>query len=368
VPITFKQTVRDVGFMEALNERYMAMQFGTGARLRFYEQLSRLLGSQVTLDKALTEMYRVHSRDGTKLTKPIVVVLGKLIKSHNEGLTLADGLSDYISVQERALIAAGEQSGKLKECLDDTTMLVTKQRAMRSAVIGGMMYPIALFAVMGYLLHIVATKLAPNLARLVKPDQATGSVKALLVLGSTVQHYGTWISLGIIFIVALSIYSLPRFTGRLRLMLEGAPPWSIYKAVLGSTFLLNLSVLIGSGMQLRVAIRMLGEHASPWLKERIDSAYYGTRQESLGVALDRSGYVFPGQDAIDHISIIGGLDGFDDALSSFGRDWMDQSVHRVESATRVIFYVGIAFVAFLLLLVVNGAQGIQDVVSNTTGH
>lgn len=349
---------------ERFEQVVVKLQFGASARIEFYEALSILLeGNQVLLIDALRELYSIASDQNRKPRNPRAIVIHDCMQRLSEGQSLSDALSTWVPYQETSLIAAGEQSGKLRRAFEDAIRVITAKQQIQAAVLSATVYPILLFGMAGLLLVIVSTKLVPKLEKLTNPATWQGAAAALYELSQFVLHYGIVSTVILAAAIVLVLLSLPRMRGPVRIWLDKIPPWSIYRTLHGSTFLLNVAVMLQSGIRLQDALGLLGEHANPWLKERIDAALYGTGTGgNLGVALDEAGHEFPDKRAIQFLRVLASRDGFEEAIARFGNRWLDQSIKRIQATAKLSFGIGIGLVGALLILILAGTSGIQDAI------
>ncbi|MEW9809025.1 MAG: type II secretion system F family protein [Candidatus Symbiodolus clandestinus] len=347
--------------LQQLDYRLAKMAFGSSIRLDFYQALLLLLDNQVRLNEALKELYRVYSHEGRKASAPVAIVINDCLTGMKEGIAFSERLSAWVPIEEGMLLQSGEAAGRLAAAFGETEKLIEAKKQIVSAVAGAVTYPIALIAMSGFLLNMVATELVPQLAQLVDPKSWTGSAAILNVLASFTTDYGL-LTVGIVITLAVVIgFSLPRFNGPGRIWLDKLPPWSLYRMIQGATFLLNVSALIQSGMQLNMALAKLAVSTSPWLKVRINSTLKQLAAgKNFGEALCATGYHFPDAKANRFLSVIAEYSGLDIALAKFGRSWLTETVQGIQKISKLILIGGIMLVGSIMLLVIAGANGLQD--------
>lgn len=109
------------------------------------------------------------------------------------------------------------------------------------------------------------------------------------------------------------LFSLPRWTSRSRLAVEGILPWSLYRIWQGSSFLLSVAALMNAGVKMdEVSLGKLGKNADPYLAQRIKAIRRGiVLGANLGDALHQTGLVFPDREIIADLRIYAQLRGFD---------------------------------------------------------
>lgn len=353
--------------INSFNNFIIRLQFGFGARVEFYEAMTLLMENGVLLNDALKEMYKIASDEGRKPKKSLAIVIYDCMMGVAEGLPLSKAMSTWISSDECSLIAAGEKSGRLIDdeggpgAFSQAIKVITAKRDILGAIAMATVYPTFLGILATYLLNMVATQLVPKLAKTTNPATWEGPAALLYEIANFVTGYGKLALAAVLLVIAVIFVSFPYLRGNVRFYLDKVPPWSIYRMLHGSTFLLNVSVLLQSGIKLQDALELLSESASPWLKERIDAAKYGIGiGGNLGVALYKAGYDFPDKKAVQFLMILSNREGFEKALARFGDRWLASTIKKIQSVAKVALAVGVLLIGVLMLIVVAGAGGIQD--------
>ena len=340
------------------------IQFGSHQRIELYDALSTLVENGTMVTIAIEKMEEIYSSHGKKKGDPRARILRDCLDKINRGVKLSDALGPWVSYEEKTIISSGEKSGDLVSSFNRCISLISKKGEIRGALLG-LTYPAFLMVMAGYMLNLIATKLIPKLARTVNPELAEGSVKTLFNLAYFVNNYGMISIISIVVMAILIAISLGNLRGSIRIVLDRVywSPWGIYKMIHGSIFLTNMAVLVRSGVQVKDALLMLRDQASPWLKERIDGAIYGTKTGgNLGQALNNSGYEFPDKRAVEFLMVLAGNDGFDQAMERFANRWMDSSITKMQSASKVLLALGLVIIGSIMIVTISGFQGIQDAI------
>lgn len=349
----------------SLKESYDAWlaksKFKPKHRIRFYEQLILLHKNGVPQIEALTEIYNIYSDEGKRPKRLRALVAQDCVLGLGIGKSLSSVLNRWVPFAEYSVIEAGEQSGLLTEAFERAITIIKAKSRISAAVGKATIYPSILFVFAGILLQKVSTELVPKLGRSTNPETWDWSARTLKVLADFVTHYGV-ISVGILAVlIALIFATLGTWKGGLRYYLDKVPPWSIYRMLHGSTFLLNVGVLVGSGTKLNDALTRLAENANPWLKSRVEAASYGVNIGSnLGKALYQAGYDFPDKEAISFLRVITGRTGSEEAIERFGEQWLEESVKKLESTAFFMLTIATSINGMLMLLILLGANGISD--------
>src|SRR5690606_1735213 len=112
--------------------------------------------------------------------------------------------------------------------------------------------------------------------------------------------------------IAVIVWTLPRWTGSARAIADRYPPWSIYRLTAGSGFMLAVSGMVKAGVPIPSILRLLQRGASPWFAERVSmTLFYVNNGLNLGDALYRTGFGFPDPETVKDLRAFAAFDGFD---------------------------------------------------------
>lgn len=352
--------MEEATFFKPIANRFAKMAFGNAVRIKFYNQLSMMLENRVMLVDALREMLNVASDNG-KVRTTMTILLKSCFDALSEGKSFSEAMTPWVNANEVAVIAAGEQAGDLVSSFRDAIAMIESGAQVRSAVVGASIYPIVLISMLCVLLNIIGNSLVPKLSSVSDPTNWEGAGYVLYVLGEFVIHYGKFALIGVAVMVIMIALSFPLLGGKVRNILDKIPPWSLYRVIHGSIFMLNVSLLLRSGMMLQSALELLAKRAgSRWLRVRIravlDRIAGGSR---FGDALRDSGYDFPDSAAINYLRLLSGLQGFDESMAKFARYWLEGTIAKVRSISRVFLIVAIFSMGAMLVLVVTAVSDIE---------
>lgn len=337
------------------------MKNSGSTRIDFYEGFQNLVENGIKSHDALMELNRIWSHHGKKPGEPLAIVTRDLMIQLTNGTPLSRALSRWVPYEEASLLAAGEKGARLVEACNDIIRVITAKQKILGAVVSAVAYPAFLSVPLSALLWMVATKLVPPMARASSPESWQGSAWLLYQLANFITNYGIYTIVFIVLIAGLFVYSLPRWTGSVRNAFDKGPFYSTYRMVHGSTFLLNLGVMMRANIQPYFALELLAEFASPWLREKIQGALYGIRMGSnLGVAFDDAGHNFPDKKAIQFIRILAARDGFEEAINRYSERWLKESIKRIELVAQVSFITSLLTIGAVMALVVTGTQEMQS--------
>lgn len=353
----------------ALAESWYSKQFGGKERIQFYESMIALVESGVSVNDALREVGVVYSDQGKQPNHPIALACLAIGNSVKNGKKLAVASQPWMPYQEVAIISAGETSGKLQQAFFDCVRIIEARQKITSLIFSSTLYPMLLWSLMAYLLHVIATKMVPAMSRRSDPESWNGIPALLYSISNFVNNWGLVTLIGFVLLIATSIVTLPYFRGPLRVHLERFPPWSIYKALHGSTFLLNISVMLRSNVNQIDALDSLKLNAKPWLRERLAAARYGVRMgKNFGVALQLAGHDFPDKEAVQFLCVLATRKGFSEAIHRFSNRWLENSLKKVERYSKSILIASSIAIGTLMILVLVGTYSMQADITNTIQH
>ncbi|MDX1725961.1 MAG: type II secretion system F family protein [Pseudomonas sp.] len=350
-------------FLSDIQERWYSTQFGAKERLQFYESASTLLENGVQLKDAVREVHGIYSDSGKQRHHPIALASREAFMGVSNGKVLADAMAAWLPSQERALIDAGQESGDLISALNDCVRLIEARGKILSSVAQATFYPGMLWALLIYLLSVISYKMVPNMARMSDPKTWTGTAAALYDIATFVTDEGVYALGGCIALLILVFATLPYYTGRGRVFLDRLPPWSIYRTLQGTTFLLNVAVMLRAGIKPYDSLQRLSRTANPWLKQRIEATRYGVGLgQNFGQALKNAGHEFPDKQAIQFLSVLASRKGFAEAALRFSDRWLNTSLKQVDAAAGLIRGLSLLLVGAMMILVLLGTYEMEAIV------
>lgn len=353
----------------ALVEGFYGTQFGAAERIQFYESMTALLENGVGVDEALSEVGKIYSDDGHRPHHPITLACTDMGQQFRNGSTLSKACSDWMPYQEQALISAGERSGNLTGVFSECVRLIETRQKLKSLILGASVYPAFIWGLMVYLLHVIASRVVPAMTQVSPPEHMSGAPYLLYLIATYVDHYGLITLIVLITVLAGSLVSLPYLTGPLRIRLEQLPPWSIYKALHGSTFLLNIAIMLRANINQLNALDTLLLNAKPWLRERLEAVSYGVEiGKDFGMALQLAGHQFPDKTAIRFLRILATRKSFPDAIHRFSNRWLDTTIKRVGLFSKILLLYSSVAIGALMILVMVGTYGMQTSISSSLAH
>lgn len=337
------------------------IQFTSASRIELYEGLIQLLENNVPIKDVVSRLHDTWSNYGRDTKSPLSIITKECMQALEDGDKFSDGLTKWVPVEEGAIIFAGEKSGKLVQALESAVEIIEAKQAISTARKSAVVYPafVAFSAVL--LLWLISEKMIPQMTRNVDPTSWTGSAYLLYSVSYITTNYGLGILTLITGWVTWAVYSLPRAAGPSRIYFDHLPIFSMYKVVQGSTFLLNISVMMEANIPLLDALDTLKRKNTRYMVERINGIMFGVRQGSnLGVAMEDCGYNFPSKTAIQFITILAGHAGFEESLKRYSKRWLKKAIKDIEKRSLMARNIGLVLIGGIMILILLGTQEMAD--------
>lgn len=260
-------------------------------------QLATLIKASVPLVESLTAL--VDQTSNVKLRKIIADVKQKV----TEGGRLSDACAGHKKVFSDLfinMVAAGEASGSLAVVLDRLAGFLEKQAALKSKILGAMMYPIIMTGVGCSLVGFLVVYVVPKVTKIFEDVDATLPLPTRMLIGASDAISGYWY----LFLIGttLLVWGVRRFlkTARGRdlydrLTLKAPLFGRLLRMVAISRFSRTLATLMSSGVRLLNALDIVKNIVQNTLLVRaVEETKNSVREgESIAEPLKRSGQFPP---------------------------------------------------------------------------
>lgn len=343
-----------------LEIRFAKLFFTQSARARIYKKLNRFLTNTITLPKALDILWDHASDDGKKPKDSQAIIIDQWRRQVAEGRRLGHAMKGWVPEADRLIIEGGEEAGELPLAIEKAMSISASSGKIKTTIIKGLAYPAFIMCGAVGLLILILKQVIPAFDSILPSEQWTGIGAQMAVVASLVDSFLILFLALAIGITTATVWSLPRWTGNLRVKFDRFPPWSLYRLVLGSGFLLTLGGMLRAGISQNAALDMLRRDASPWYRERITAASKWLNEGfNLGEALQKAGHNFPDKESVKDLRAFAELKKFDEELEKLGAEWLEESVAKVESQTGVLRNLSFVVLAGVLIWIYYGIYSLQ---------
>lgn len=332
--------------LDGLELALTKFQFRTSKKQRFriYRKLEGMLRMNEALSRSLDRLYLNASEMGKYPRRPAAVALREWFIKDRAGISLAESMEGWVPTGELYMIRAGEESGTMAKTLAAIQSVGEKAQQMKQAVSYAVGYPVFMIILVSFVLWTFGVNLISNM-RKSAPDNVVAAMGGITVVSDIINDWGITIILGIIAFFALIAVTLPTWRGPLRAKLDMFPPWSWYRILQGSGFLLGLSSLLGAQVPLKRSLEILEEQGNPWIRERIGSAREEVlRGRNLGEALRVGKFNFPDPMVAIDLEILSERADVGSVIEQITNEWINEQIMVLKTQAVIARNVGMAFV------------------------
>lgn len=337
-------------------------QFRSSQRQRFrvYRKLEGMLRMNEALSRALDRLYLNASEMGKHPRRPAAVALKEWFLKDRAGITLSESMEGWIPSGELYMIRAGEESGTLAKALAAIQSVGEKARQMREAVTYAVAYPAFMVILVSFVLYMFGVQLIENM-RKAAPKNVLAAMGDVAIMSDFVKNYGIGVLVGLFIIIMIIVATLPYWRDPLRARLDLVPPWSWYRILQGSGFLLGLSALLGAQVPLKRSLEILEEQGNPWIRQRIESARQEVlRGHNLGEALRLGKYNFPDPMVAVDLEILSERADVGSVIEQVTEEWIRDQIDDLRMQATITRNIGLAIVggviAWTMMSIFNVVQ------------
>lgn len=343
----------------------LVFKLNTEKRMAISRKVASLLRNNFTLMDALNRIEMIESQNGQKPNEPFAIAMREIQKSLERGMSFSEATRGWVPNEETLLLMAGNVSSLLVS-LENVGRVVEGIRRIKRAMWSAIAYPLFLLFLTLGIIVMVGIYLVPPLAEAAGSEVIWhGTAASLVWVSDFANKY--WFVFGAAFVgvITLAWLSLPVWTGRLRTLFDKIPPWSTYKLQLSVSWLMSLAAMVAADVSVPDAMRLLANTSNRYLSSILeDTLHYIANGENLGNALAMTGKEFPSNEIIGDLIIYSDMVDFNKSLDKIARDYMEESVRKMENISNVMNSVGIILVSVIIGWVVFGTFQMQEQITS----
>jgi general secretion pathway protein F len=193
--------------------------FSSSQRAVWTRQLASLVGSGLPIERALSAL--AEEADHDKQGQLMAAIRAEVNSGSTLGRALAQFPKEFPAI-DRAVIAAGEQSGHLSDVLHQLAADLEDQQVLHSKLLSASLYPAIVSLVALAIVVFLVTSVVPQVAGVFAGTQRQlpGLTVAMLALSDLVRHWG-WLML-LVLVCAGVAFRLAMRQEALRLRFDAA--------------------------------------------------------------------------------------------------------------------------------------------------
>ena len=315
-------------------------------RIDLYERMLGYLLDRINIYDAFVEIRKAYQTNND----PRAALYERIEESMRDGKKTAVALKNYIPEGEFFMLSAAEE-GRFADGLESAIFILQKQKESRQGL-AALAMPGFLIAAVTAMIYWFGTSIFPKFAMVSPPREWPASARALYDLGQVLEAYGPYILAAIGALIAIAIWSLPRWSGPARdRYMKNIPPYNLYRQFAGSGLLLSLASMMSAGIGLQEALLELKRSAGPFMKRHLEGMSLRVRQgRQEGEAI--SCELFSHETRIN-LTIFGKNSSFDQAMKQIGRRSVEETVVAVNKAGKLGNKIGLLAVGLTAMWVLG---------------
>ncbi|EHM2229499.1 type II secretion system F family protein [Salmonella bongori] len=282
-------------------------------RLYLYQFCADMIDSGIPLYDSIQKL-----RDEGKglLGKGFIGKLDLISNRMAESESVNAVFAGLVPKDELSVIFSSEKSGSLSSGFRGIAEMINYRKELTSSITKAVSFPLIMLVLALVVISGYAVKVFPAFERVVPTQRWPTVTQVLYSFGSSLYN-GLWIYFLIFFIAAyiIIVLLLNNLTGNLRNnVLDRIIPFSIYKKMVCSVFISNLSSMLKNKVPINDSLTVLSQNANRWLYAHINTmldnmARGDTYKDALNTGL-------LGKEEILNVSIYSGLPSFSDVLAA----------------------------------------------------
>lgn len=339
----------------------MVCRFSTDKRISIWRKLVSLLKNDFTLVNALNRLQMTESHGGARPNEPFAICMREWERNLERGLSFSEATRGWIPTEETLLLTSSNMSS-LIVALENVGRIVVANKRISRAVFSAIAYPLLLLVLVFGIIIMVGIYLVPPLAEVAGEGMVwTGGAASLIWLSEWAGRYWKFIAFLFVVAVVLMWLSLPVWSGRIRVLFDKLPPWSIYKIRVSVSWMMSMAAMVSSGVSIPDAMRIIADNGSKYLRNILDKTLrHIANGDNLGNALQNTGMDFPSQELIGDLAVYSDMNDFDENLNHISNEFLEESVRKIESVSDALNTVGILLISGVIAWVVLGTFQMQD--------
>lgn len=349
---------------KTIEDGWYKFQFNLTMRIALYEKISSFLINNVAIHTVVQELrneYQSYNKNDIR-----AYILNDIEnKMRIQGLRFSAALAFWVPNTEAMVIQTGEATGAMVESFRNAIKSTKATATIMSTVRSQLQYPVILILMVLAMMWGFSTRIVPQLSSMLSVDKWPESSKHLYSFSMFINDYWQVIALGLVLILVGILSTMNSLTGSPRQLLNFVPPYSIYKSLQSSMFLITTAAMLQTGKPIFEAIDMIRLASDGYVRWELDKIVSRqTAGGSYGESFNVNGFL-ERESAID-VSIYSKMSALDSALETIGTNAINASVVRITTICGTVrtfailaigVYIGWAYQSFYTLTQSMGHVG-----------
>ncbi len=303
---------------------------GTRGRIAVWRSMRRTLESGFSIRQAIE--VAIEAAPGNRARR---WMLRRWQEAYADGAqAFAGEVARWVPASE-ALIFGALGQGQPQSLFEAAARVAEIRRLQVRAVRGALAWPgVILFSTL-FIVWWAAGDLLPKFRDFSDPEKWTLFAQLGYAVSTSVRSWDAVLAGLLALLVVCGWVAVLRWTGRGRAALDLVAPFSFYRLVSGTAFLLTVLELLKLGVDLNDAMwRRLGRDASPYVRSRMEAIEFRMVHGGMGFgrAMKEAGTGFPDREIVAMAAALDGREGWQEEMSGFLDLWVEESDERMKAA------------------------------------
>lgn len=242
-------------------------------RIQLYQMLADLMKDGLPLFESLS----LIMKEGSGVYKAsFLKKINLLIEQLHGSTSIASAFSGIIPDEEQSVLASSELAGDLIEGFEAVITSVMVKQKIFAKLTSALAVPAILIIACILVVIMYSVKVFPAFESVLPLDQWPDLSFTMYSAGLWLMHSGLIILLVLFLVLSMILTKLmSSFTGKFRNnVLDKLQPFKTYKKLQSSQFLMDISILIKSGVPIADAIEKKAEMSKGWVKYHYELMYH----------------------------------------------------------------------------------------------
>lgn len=341
--------------------RKLLISYSLNSSLR--KKIWKRIATQLKYNVSLLETFK-HLRDQYKHKKILYSIFSDIYIEYEKAESLSKSLGRYIPYDEMLLIESCESNNNLQEGFLLAERIVIAKENIKGSVKSALAYPAFLLLLLIILLLVVAFMLIPGFAAVADPSTWQGFAGILYSVSMFISSiYGAIFGICCFIGLIILFYSFPNYTGNYRVILDKYPPYSIYRMIVGSTWLFTFSSLMKTGKQQNYILKDMAESEinTPYLRSRVQAILDNFVGNKLSEAIKITETGFPDEELIRDLETYSNLPDFEQKLYEISEDWIQQGEQKLKENAKIFQNFCFGLITLVIIGIVFAYQEIMQI-------
>lgn len=310
------------------------LQFTGSVRKNMYQSFVDYLGQGIPINDVVKLLSESIRKANAKSQMFQAKILDDIALQMSTGIDFAEAISVWIPMNEAMSIRAGMKSGDPVNGMMNTIDALGSASVMKSTLFSKLTYPGVLLSALVMLIYFFSTTIIPKIADVLDPSRWPDSAQPLYTMATFVQNQWFTVFIGMVVMIVLVVWTLPRIVGGPRRIMDIFPPYSFYKAFHGANLLISLAALMRSGIPLVDSLYELKKMSTPYIRSHLDKMIIKMSEgSSLGEALDTG---LLSAEMMVSVHMMSHNANFQSAIYAIGKQAVQKSVDKISTISGML--------------------------------